>query len=208
MAVAAVVGYLTAILFRLGKAQQQMWVTALIGLLLGLSVNLRIPNLVLAAGFGGYFLLAFVAARNLKSLLQGALFGIACLIGLLPTLIANAINAGSPFATTYGGIDVTPPEFNLGVIGQYLGDLQGILIITAVIWVAALLMRHRDPALWPVAVITAINLAVNLVFFLSHPIFTQYYLVPIAMLSLWCLLFAYVTDDADGNTLHARRANP
>ena len=34
------------------------------------------------------------------------------------------------------------------------------------------------------------NLLVNLAFFMSHPVFTPYYTVPIAMLSLWTLLFA------------------
>ncbi len=34
------------------------------------------------------------------------------------------------------------------------------------------------------------NLAVNLIFFVSHPIFTPYYIIPIDMLSLWTLLFA------------------
>ena len=29
----------------------------------------------------------------------------------------------------------------------------------------------------------------NLAFFLSHPVFTPYYTIPIAMLSLWSLLF-------------------
>jgi hypothetical protein len=31
---------------------------------------------------------------------------------------------------------------------------------------------------------------INLAFFMSHPVFTPYYTVPIAMLSLWSLLFA------------------
>jgi hypothetical protein len=208
MAIAAVVGYLTAQLFRLQDTRKQMIVTALIGLLIGLSVNFRIPNLLLAAGFGVYLLIAFALARNVRSLLQGALFGAAFVIGVLPTLIANTINAGSPFATTYGGQDVSPPDFSFSIVGAYLKDLQGILSVAAIVWVVALLLKHRRPALWPVAVITAINLVVNLVFFLSHPIFTQYYLVPVAMLSLWCLLFAFVMDDGDGNTPHARRASP
>lgn len=195
MAIAAVVGYLAAQMFKLQDARKQMIVTALIGILLGLSVNFRIPNLLLAAGFGGYFLIAFAIARNARSLLQGALFGAAFVVGVLPTLIANAVNAGGPFATTYGGQDVTPPDFSFSITGEYLKDLQGISSVAAIVWVVAALLKHRRPALWPVAVITAINLVVNLVFFLSHPIFTQYYLVPVAMLSLWCLLFAYVMDD-------------
>ena len=31
---------------------------------------------------------------------------------------------------------------------------------------------------------------VNLAFFLSHAVFTPYYTIPVAMLSLWSLLFA------------------
>ena len=41
-----------------------------------------------------------------------------------------------------------------------------------------------------VALVVAINLAANLIFFITHPIFTPYYIIPIDMLSLWTLLFA------------------
>ena len=37
----------------------------------------------------------------------------------------------------------------------------------------------------------------NLAFFLSHPVFTPYYTVPIAMLSLWNLLFASLMQPAE-----------
>ena len=86
---------------------------ALIGLLIGLSVNFRLPNLLLSAAISCSSLGAFLLARSRETFLQGAAFGIAFLIGMAPTLIANAINAGSPFATTYGGVDVAPPELNL-----------------------------------------------------------------------------------------------
>ena len=36
------------------------------------------------------------------------------------------------------------------------------------------------------------NLALNLAFFVTHPVFTQYYVIPIAMLTLWTLLFATI----------------
>ena len=41
------------------------------------------------------------------------------------------------------------------------------------------------------------NLLVNLAFFMSHPVFTPYYTIPIAMLSLWSLLFASLTLGAE-----------
>ena len=198
MVICAAVGYLTARLFQLREPLAQLMVTALIGLLLGLSVNFRIPNLLLCAGYAGFFLVAFASERSIKTFVQGALFGAAALVGLAPTLIANAINAGSPFATTYGGQDVAPPDFSFGIIGAYLKDLQGGLCVAAIAWVIAILIKRRTPLTLPVAVIAAINLAVNLGYFLSHPVFTQYYLMPLAMLSLWSLLFAYVLDDRDG----------
>jgi hypothetical protein len=38
---------------------------------------------------------------------------------------------------------------------------------------------------------------VNLAFFLSHPIFTPYYIGPIAMLSLWSVSFAALMKPAE-----------
>jgi hypothetical protein len=196
MVLCAVVGCLTARLFAHRAPRSELLMTALTGLLLGLSVDFRVPNLLLFAGYGCFFLIAFAIARDNRTFLQGALFGIAGGIGLAPTLFANAVNAGNPFATTYGGQDVVPPDVSFSITGDYLRDLQGMLIVAAIAWVIALLVRHRTPSLLPVALIVAINLAVNLGYFLSHPVFTQYYLMPIAMLSLWTLMFAFLFRDA------------
>jgi hypothetical protein len=48
-----------------------------------------------------------------------------------------------------------------------------------------------------IALLVATNLVTNLAFFLSHPVFTPYYTVPIAMLSLWTLLFASLMQPAE-----------
>ena len=129
------------------------------------------------------------AWRSKETFLQGASFGIAFLIGIAPTLIANAINAGSPFSTTYGTVDVTPPELNPAVLLSYLVDVQFTLLAISVAWTAWLWRFDRGRAR-QVAVLVAVNLAVNLIFFMTHPIFTPYYIIPIDMLSLWTLLFA------------------
>ena len=44
---------------------------ALIGLLIGLSVNFRLPNLFLAAGYCLYLAGAFLLARSKETFLQG-----------------------------------------------------------------------------------------------------------------------------------------
>jgi hypothetical protein len=189
MMVCALAGFLTARLFANGNAHRIM-LAAAIGLLVGLSVNFRLPNLLLSAGYLLFFLGAFLQARNMDRLWQGVSFGFALLIGMAPTLIANAINAGSPFSTTYGGVDVAPPELNATVLLKYVLDGQFALLLIAIAWTAALWRAGGRGVAKQLVAVVALNLTVNLVFFMSHPVFTPYYTIPIVMLSLWTLLFA------------------
>ena len=55
----------------------------------------------------------------------------------------------SAFATTYGAVDVTPPEFSFGIIWSYLADMQFVLLVLASAWTAldvALASRQRHEA--------------------------------------------------------------
>jgi hypothetical protein len=196
MMVCAAAGLLTARFFA-GEARHRLVVIAMVGLLIGLSVNFRLPNLFLAAGYCLYLAGAFLLMRTRQTFLQGAVFGVACLAGMAPTLIANAINAGSPFATTYGGVDAVPPELNAGVLLSYLVDVQFTLLAISAVW-SAWLWRSDRGRNRQVAILVAVNLAVNLIFFMTHPIFTPYYIIPIDMLSLWTLLFATLDRRAEG----------
>jgi hypothetical protein len=188
MMVCALAGYLTAKFFVVGP-RHRLILLALMGLLIGLSVNFRLPNVFLAAGYCLYLAGTFLLARSRETFLFGASFGIAFLIGIVPTLIANAINAGSPFSTTYGGVDVAPPELNPAVLLSYLVDVQFTLLAISVGWTVWLWRFDRGRAR-QVTGLVALNLGVNLIFFMTHPIFTPYYIIPIDMLSLWTLLFA------------------
>ena len=166
-------------------ARHSLLLTMAIGLLIGLSVNFRLPNLFLSAGYCLYFLIAFLMRRSRQSFLQGLGFGVALLIGMVPTLVANAINAGSPFSTTYGGPDTVAPALDFAVLRSYLVDLQFPLLLIAIGWTALAWWRGRIE----IAVVVSANLAVNIIFFLTHPLFTPYYTIPVAALSLWTLLF-------------------
>ncbi len=188
MMICAAAGFLTVKFFT-GQPRHRVLLIGLAGLLIGLAVNFRLPNLFLAAGYGLYLAGAFLLARSRETFLHGLSFGIAFLIGISPTLIANAINAGSPFSTTYGGVDVAPPELNPAVLLSYLVDVQFTLLAISVLWTAWLWRLDRGRAR-QIALLVALNLAVNLIFFMTHPIFTPYYIIPIDMLSLWTLLFA------------------
>jgi hypothetical protein len=190
VAMCALIGFLSAKLFGGGQRNGRMRLTLLLGFLLGLSVSFRLPNLFLSAGYFLFFLVAFLSSRKLVIARRGIAFGVAYLVGLAPTLVANTINAGSPFATTYGAPDVLPPGFSLSVIWQYATDMQSVLLAPAAASLVWLLATQSDSGVRRVALITAANMIVNLGFFLSHPVFTPYYTIPIAMLSLWSLFFA------------------
>ena len=189
MAVCAIAGFLTPRLVIATERSRPLIAVAL-GLLLGLAVDFRLPNLFLASGYFVFFLIALLSSFKLVLMVEGLCFGSAWLVGLAPTLVANAINAGRPFATTYGGQDVAPPDFSFAVIRTYAADLQFILLLVGCAWTAYMLRARREEGVRRVAVIVAANLLFNLAFFMSHPVFTPYYTVPIAMLSLWSLLFA------------------
>ena len=204
MVACALAGFLTARLFHAEQRRRRLLLTGLVGLILGLAVNFRLPNLLLSSGYFVFFFGSFLMTRKLETVLQGVLFGAAFLAGLAPTLLANAINAGSPFATTYGSADVTPPDFSFRVIRSYVADMQFLLLMLAMAWTALMLARPSSNGAQRIALVTAANLAVNLAFFLSHPVFTPYYTIPIAMLSQWSLLFAFLMhppEAVDGRLL-------
>jgi len=212
MVVCALAGYLTARLFLAEQRQQhRLLLTGLVGLLIGLAANFRLPNLFLSSGYFLFFFISFLLSRKIETALQVMVFGAAFLLGMVPALAANAINAGSPLSTTYGGVDVTPPDFSFSVIWSYVADMQFVLLVLAIAWTALILRWRRGNGIRQVALVTAGNLVVNLAFFLSHPVFTPYYTIPVAMLSLWCVLFALlmpqaeiVDDDLAGQAVKAR----
>jgi hypothetical protein len=197
MVACAVTGLLTASLFSLQSVKGRLLMTLAIGLLIGLSVNFRLPNLFLSGGYFVVFGISFLSSRTLGSFLQGSLLGLGVLVGMAPTLIANAINAGSPFSTTYGAQDTMPPDFTFSSVSMYLSDIQGILIILAIVWVCRDLIAASSRAAKNVAFVTAANLLINLAYFLTHPIAVVYYIMPIAMLSLWSLLFSFLMQERE-----------
>jgi hypothetical protein len=208
MVICALAGFLTPYWLKQKQHDYHIGLTLLLGFLLGLSVDFRLPNLFLSAGYFLFFLVVLVSSRRISIVLQGVLFSIAFLVGMAPTLVSNTINAGHPVATTYGGHDVVPPEFSFAIVWQYLADTQFVLLALATAG-TAYLMRAGAESTRRVALVTAMNLAANLAFFLSHPVFTPYYTIPIAMLSLWSLLFAWSMQDGEAadRRLAERAAN-
>jgi hypothetical protein len=162
-----------------------------LGFLLGLSVDFRLANLFLASGYCVYLLVVFLGSRKAQQFLQGVAFGLALIAGMAPTIVSYWVNTGSPFTSTYhGAVDVRPLDFSLEVVWQYLADFMQVALLALAIVGVVRLLPARSQGASRVAQVTAANLVVNLAFFLTYPIATPYYLIPIALLSLWSLLFA------------------
>lgn len=183
--VCALAGFLIVVMFTAENRRSRMMATAMTGLLLGLTVCFRLPNLLLSAGPLLWLSIEALKTRKTDAVLPLVIFGAAYLAGLAPTLVANTINAGSPFSTTYGPSDVIL-DLSFAITKDYLYDVQGAVIVVALAW-AGWGLRSAGRNLVSSVVIT--NLLCNLLFFLSHPRFAPYYLMPVAMLSLWSLLF-------------------
>lgn len=203
MIVCAVVGFLTAVLANDPKSSRRSTAAGAVGLLLGMAVSFRLPNLLLSAGY--FIVLLTLAARSTKSddVVRLVSFGFAYLVGLVPTMVSNAINAGSVLASTYSAVDATPPDFSFSIARQYFSDMQGALILLIVTWsIVALVTNVRKTA----ASIAAINIVVNFAFFLTHPISTPYYLMPLVLLSMWTLLFSFLNDPSETTTVPGQPA--
>ena len=207
MVVCALAGLLTARLF-VHEGRQRLLMVAAVGVLLGLSASFRIANVVLSAGYFLFFGLSFLIWRTRETFAAGLTLGLAFLVGLLPVFAANLVNSGNPLVSAYGGQDTAAPSLDPAVLRAYLHDTQFPLVVIAC-FVTALLWRFANHSgVRKVALLVAGNLALNLAFFATHPVFTQYYIIPILMLSLWTLLFVavltrnpargFIAHEADG----------
>ena len=102
------------------------------------------------------------------------------------------------FSTTYGAADAMPPDFSFGVIWHYVADMQFVLLVLAGAWTALILRLNRGNGITQTALVAAGNLLVNLAFFMSHPVFTPYYTVPVA--DAFVVEFAVCWLDAAGGS--------
>ena len=196
--ICALCGYLTVRCFGVPEADRRFAPLMTLGFVFGLSVDFRLANIFLCGGCSLVLLIDFLKSRRAQSFLRGAVFALALVVGMLPTLISYWINTGSPFTSTYHGAPtVVPLDFTLSVVWEYLNDhLQAALLALSIAGTAALWLA-RAGGLRRVGQLTAANLAINLAFFLSYGIAVSYYTIPISLLSLWTLLFASVMQETE-----------
>ncbi|WP_240535270.1 hypothetical protein [Bradyrhizobium sp. YR681] len=201
MVVCALAGLFTARLF-VGDNRRLLLVAA-VGILLGLSASFRIANVILSAGYFLFFGLSFLFWRSRETFAASLVLGLAFLAGLFPVFAANLVNSGNPLVSAYGGQDTAAPSLDPAVLLAYLRDTQFPLIVFAGVWTALLWRFANHAGVRQLTLLVGANLALNLAFFATHPVFTPYYIIPVLMLSLWTLLFAAVlTRGPQGSEAH------
>jgi hypothetical protein len=200
--ICALCGYLTVRCFGDPHENRRLIPLLTLGVLFGLSVNFRLANIFLCGGCSLFLLIDFLRSRQAEDFLRGALFAVALVVGMLPTLISYWVNTGSPFTSTYHGAPtVVPLGFNLSVASEYLNDYSQSALIALSIAGAAALWLGRNGGLKRVGQLTAANLAINLAFFLTYGLAVSYYTIPIALTSLWTLLFATIEQEVQSAPL-------
>jgi hypothetical protein len=207
MALCALIGVLTLRMFE----HHGVSIAAFNGLLLGLAVDVRIANIFLVPGYVLALLYSLVFRYEARKTAQLSAFAVAFAVGVLPTLIANTINTGSPLQTAYGGPDVVPPQFDLGLMAEnaiyYVHKNQGIFVAAAVTLIVLFpsFAGYSFPARCTFVTVIG-NLAVNVAYYLTHPVTTPYYAMPFATLTLWAVLSATrLRDDNNFMLLNLQR---
>ncbi len=114
-------------------------------------------------------LTGFINRRDLSSFFEGATLLAAYIVGAMPTLIAQHINAGSAFSTTYGTGDKVPPQLTLETLIYYTTSTQGTLTFIAIGWAAYMIIKSKLVDQRRIAWATLINCAVTFTFFVFRP---------------------------------------
>lgn len=194
------VAYLTVKLFSEGSSVTQVILAASAGFLVGVATDIRLSSVLLAFGYAAVFAWRFVQHRTWVTLAQPIAFGVALVAGVIPTFAANVINGGSPFATAYGGVDTAPA---LTSFDPLLSQVQWYFFSgthSVITWLSLVLLvalgvvtaRRRLTVLQPPLFVAFITLLVDDAYFITHPIQSQYYSVPPAILALWVGVFVLV----------------
>lgn len=175
--------FITVRILTEARASTRFMEIILLGFILGLSVNMRIPNVLLVSGYLLILGALFLKQPSTRTFLNGSTFTFSFVAGMIPTLAANYVNAGSPFSTTYGPGDTAANEFSLFPMlkrfWDYMIMTQGQLIVGSIILTVLLYRKAPAPMYRTICLLIGLNLSVSLIFFSAHILMTPYYLMPI-----------------------------
>jgi len=143
MVICAIAAFFTVRFFFAERQRDRFLLIGLVGFLIGLAVNFRLPNLFLSSGYFVFFFVSFLLSRKIETALQGAVFGAAFLAGMAPTLICQSA-AAAPSA------EAPPPRGGDGSPVPAAGDGRRMLVDHGVVDGARLVVpgvtRHDQVA--------------------------------------------------------------
>lgn len=183
----AAAGYLTVRTLEDAERRSGLIWASLLGLAVGLSINFRSANALAAVGIACGLSWIFFHRFRLQIVATGVALAIGSAVGMIPTLIANAINAGHPFVSTYGsnnlaGFVFDYENFKSGVLFYFVNHqtVATFFAVALLSLIALLAMRrriivdNRDAIL--VAGLTSLMFTAG--FFCAYGIRQWYYLAP------------------------------
>jgi hypothetical protein len=180
-----------------------LWI-GLSGLALGLSVNFRVANVLLICGVS--VVLGWGAVRRpvLENAIRFFTFFGTFTVGALPTLAANTINAGGPFATLYPLWATEPLALNWTNISNGLRfysiehRVAGALVLcsTLLLIIFALLRRKMKYSKVDYFLsIGGLTLVSNIVFFILYFPRNGYYICPVTVFATAIVVFAVIASE-------------
>jgi hypothetical protein len=180
-------GYLIVRMFEDAEKGGGWLMSALGGLALGAAVNFRLANGLLGAGIAVGFGLLFLHGLRLHAVRLAAVFAAGFIVGCIPMLAANTINAGHPLISTYGPINTQAlrldwPTISLGFKFYFVQHITVLclLLLPAVALVALYAMRGKLAvgATNRIVVVASVSLAFSMAFFCAYDIRQWYYPFP------------------------------
>ena len=214
MPICIALAYVTVNMFSEVSSTRRLILAASAGLLLGFATDIRLSSVLLACGYAIAFALQFLRTRTGTTFVQPIVFGVSLIVGVIPTFAANVINGGGPFTTAYGGADTAPP---LTSVDPLLAQLHWYLFsgthavltwfaLVLLVTLATVTVKRRLALLQLPLLVAFMTLIANDIYFITHPIQSQYYSVPPAILALWIgtfvLAFLPNRQDAALRTSH------
>ncbi|MDQ4059576.1 MAG: hypothetical protein M3145_00485 [Pseudomonadota bacterium] len=205
MVACILLGWLTWKMFSAPTLGRRLLFVAATGLALGLSVSIRIPNGLLLVGFLVVLGAAFLCKPSRETFAQPAVLVTAFLVGLVPVLAANWINAGHPLSTTYNSHDASPPDLTARTIWSnfvfYFVETRShaLLCLAAVVFpIVLFVIRKRldAPRVGLVLAVLVVSLLVSISYFLTHGNRTAYYLIPASLFVVSTCVFLWMHAEA------------
>lgn len=205
IAISLCVAYLTVKSYIHGDHKRRLVCILLAGLLLGVSASIHITNSFMVFGYVVVFGLAIIKRPSIETIARTFVFGLAFVVGLLPVLTAQWINAGSPLATTYGPMDANTPTFGwaniiAGLDFYFVASplAAAYLLIAAVLLGAiAFFQNQATPEQRQVLSIAILNYLSIVSFFVLHFPRNDYYVLPVAIHAIGIAVFIIVTSQSE-----------